>query len=445
MQSRMNNRFVSQPFHTHLRSLKGRITYVQAKTPSESKSGRNHDETFLLSVIPHLANFVTANIPNLKAMAIAAAANKDKDKDFKIKIYNEDTCTEYHDLLCELLDRYSVSLQALKLLQQSAVAKGVAETQTEATTQTKKPCLADILLHLRLVLLLARSLREMVQGSAMEEHLQGIGPLLEVNVGKSWPMSDTSEEDMEFHILKPYSMRHGKLLLPWEAYRNWLKLMVHNLDCIYVLDEYLRSFNSPNIDVEVNILYPSCPDQMMLPWKELLQDERYFPNADEPSNDELITFLTSPTQLDVAALKQIIEKVHVLKQQRKSEINVGTAYMVVDTKDVDSLVQDMGALQCLLPGWYSYSATVIDRMQALKDDRRTPQDGLHLIQVIMDMLEALRGSNLLYEKLNSGTAFKYFLGTRHCEACLCSLKCKNLCKTPHGRVMWLQGKLHVSP
>jgi hypothetical protein len=43
----------------------------------------------------------------------------------------------------------------------------------------------------------------------MEEHLRGIGPLLEVNVGKSWPMSEIAEEDIEFHILKPYSMRQA--------------------------------------------------------------------------------------------------------------------------------------------------------------------------------------------------------------------------------------------
>ncbi len=109
------------------------------QTPSESKSGRNHDEKFLLSVIPHLAIFVRANIPNLNVA--------DTNKDFKIKIYNEDTCTEYHDLLCELLDHYSVSLHANR----------VAETQTEATTQMKK---LDYC-HLRLVLLLVRSLREM--------------------------------------------------------------------------------------------------------------------------------------------------------------------------------------------------------------------------------------------------------------------------------------------
>ena len=145
----MNNCFISQPFQTHLYSLKGRITYAQAmQTPSESKSGRNHNETFLLFVIPHLATFVMANIPNLKVMAIAATANKNKDKGFKIKIYNEDTCTEYYDLLCELLNHYSASLHALKLLQQSAVTNGVAEMQMEATTQTKKPCLAEITLHL---------------------------------------------------------------------------------------------------------------------------------------------------------------------------------------------------------------------------------------------------------------------------------------------------------
>lgn len=100
MLSRMDNRFVSQPFRSHLDSLKGKIMY-QAQTVSGSNSGRKHDETFLLFVIPNLVTFVKAKIPNLQAMAAAAAADKNKNKD--IKIYNEDTCTEYHDLLCELL------------------------------------------------------------------------------------------------------------------------------------------------------------------------------------------------------------------------------------------------------------------------------------------------------------------------------------------------------
>ena len=369
-------------------------------------------------------------------MAIATTADKVNDKPLKIKIYNKDTCAEYHDLLCKLLDRFHASLDALKQLQRSAVANGVVE-QDPQKKNAAQPSLVKIISHLRLVLLMGWSLREMVQGNAMEEHLQAINPLLEVNVGKSWPMSETSEEDIEFHILKPYSMRHGKLLLPWQAYCDWLKLMVHNLDSINVLDEFLRSFNSPNIDVEVKILYPSCPDKKMLPWQELLRDKHYFPIGDEPSNEELITFLTTPTLLNGVALKGIIEIVLVLKQQRKSEITVGAAHMVVNTEDVDSLITKMCALRCSLPGWDAYSAILIDRMKALKDCGRTPQDGLHLIQVIMDMLEALRASNSLYDKLTPHTPLtlgKDFSGTRHCEACLCSLKCKHLCTEPHAKV-----------
>ena len=80
-----------------------------------------------------------------------------------------------------------------------------------------------------------------------------------------------------------------------------------------------------------------------------------------------------------------------------------------------------------------------------------PEDGLHLpvIQVIMDMLEALRASNSLYDKLTPHTPLilgKDFSGTPHCEACLCLLKCKNLCTEPHAKVVgWLQEKLRVCP
>ena len=162
MLSRMNNRFVSQPFQAHLRSLKGKITYVQSMQPSlENKTGRNHDETFLLSVIPHLQAFIKAEIPNLQAMAIATAADKVNDKAFKIKIYNKDTCAEYYDLLCELLDHFHTSLEALKQLQRSAVANGVVE-QDQQKKNTAQPSLIEIISHLRLVLLMGQSLREMV-------------------------------------------------------------------------------------------------------------------------------------------------------------------------------------------------------------------------------------------------------------------------------------------
>ena len=228
----------------------------------------------------------------------------------------------------------------------------------------------------------------------------------------------------------------------------WATVMVHNLDCINVLDEFLRSFNLPNIDIKVKILYLSCPDKKMLPWQELLRDKRYFPIGDEPSNEELITFLTTPTLLNGVALKGIIEIVLVLKQQWKLEITVGAVHMVVNTKDVNSLVTNMCALRCSLPGWDAYSAILIDRMKALKDRGRSPQDGLHLIQVIMDMLKALRASNSLYDKLTPHTLLtlsKDFSGTRHCEACLCSLECKNLCTEPHAKVAWLREKLRVCP
>jgi hypothetical protein len=106
----------------------------QAQTVSGSKSGRKHDETFLLSIIPNLVTFIKAKIPNLQAMAVAAAADKNKNKNKDIKIYNEDTCTEYHDLLCELLQRFHKSLCVLKSIRESAISAGVTERQTEATT-----------------------------------------------------------------------------------------------------------------------------------------------------------------------------------------------------------------------------------------------------------------------------------------------------------------------
>ncbi len=79
------------------------------------------------------------------------------------------------------------------------------------------------------------------------EHLQNIAHLLEVNVGKLWPMSDESEEELniEFHALKLYSMHCGQLL-PWQSYHNWLRLMVLNFDSIPLMINISFPSNHPS-------------------------------------------------------------------------------------------------------------------------------------------------------------------------------------------------------
>jgi hypothetical protein len=445
MLSRMNNRFVSQLYRNRLETLKGKIKYIQAEqSPTQTISSKTHNKKFL-KIIPYISKFATAQIPNLTTMAANAAADKSKD----FRIYNKDTCAEFHELLCEMLVRFHLSLDAVQDLQKGTkevVGVDKKEVVGVDDKENSEPIVTIILRGLNLVLQMGRILREIVRGDAIQEHLRNIAPLLEVNVAESWPMSDVEEEYIEFHVLKPYSMRHGKPLLPWQSYRDWLALMVLNIDSVLMLDHYLRRHDWPNISIKV--LYPSLPDQKMLPWKTLLLDDHYFPPGEHPSNQELITFLTLPTLLDNAVLQSLIKSVLVLKQQRNSELTAGATCMGVVSSDIDSLVKKMQDLQCSLPGWEEYSTTVIHQMNSLKDCNHAPQDGLPLIQVIVDMLKALQGVNQLYDRLKAGTPLSTgtkFKGMCHCEIYLASLNSNNLCNPLQPYVLQLLNEIQVSP
>jgi hypothetical protein len=152
--------------------------------------------------------------------------------------------------------------------------------------------------------------------------------------GKFWPMTHESEDDAKFCLLKPYSTEsHDKPLLPWESFHDWLRLMVHHFDAIHVLDSHLMSLNLPSpINISIKILYPLLPDEHMLPWKKLLENEKYslpIPHTrNQPSAAELITFFTSST-LDGNGngVEELIEDINAVKLKKTLAITAGTVYI----------------------------------------------------------------------------------------------------------------------
>jgi len=89
---------ISKPI---LNSLMGISTFNYSQTPCSS-SDRDHD--FLLAIL----SFQTTNaIPNLNKQAQAALDHQ------PFEIYTEETHTELHALLCELLERFEASLELL--------------------------------------------------------------------------------------------------------------------------------------------------------------------------------------------------------------------------------------------------------------------------------------------------------------------------------------------
>jgi hypothetical protein len=405
---------MKHPVSTHylacLQRVKSLICLPLEEVPTQSQEDNN---TLFLDDIPILAERAKTKIPNLEKAA-KAAQNKEP-----FKLYSKDTCMEFHELLREILERFQQSLNDLRTLMRSKVRNSKEPRNSPDQSEPK-----DIMDKLRDVLAFGRTLRGIVQGSAITAHLAAIAPFLEVKAGKFWPMACESEDDAEFHLLKPYSTEGDREpLLPWKSFHDWLRLMVHHFDAIHILDNHLMKFNSLSIDLSIKILYPSLPDENMLPWKDLLENENYFPpiphTPDQPSATKLITFLTSPTlDEDGKSIKLLIENIGAVIERQTAETMTGTVYtdFSVDIEKVTSVLE--GLVDTSSGWWRDYVLGILEQVEGLAGD--TTHSRSFQLEGISNMVQKLEGSFKLYKEVKPKTSLslgKHFAGAIHCEVC----------------------------
>ena len=236
MNTRMKNADISVPYYDCIQKLKEKPF---AFIPIKPEIGdRNCDKSFV-DAIPLLARVAKTELPNLESTVKLPQP---------VNIYNESTYMEFHLLLCELLSKFKGSLDHLETLKNG----------------NGKDNLKRILDALKQVRVLGYYLRTMVGSSAIGAHLQNINHLLVVNTKKSWTIGPDDEDTdfTDFHLLKPYSVRKGKLLSPWESYRDWLRLMVHYFSAANVLVSHVNdpveldsisivTLSPPNLNAEM--------------------------------------------------------------------------------------------------------------------------------------------------------------------------------------------------
>jgi hypothetical protein len=444
MLSRMANRLVSERYLSCLLNLRETtFKFIEEPYTAPTRKGNEDPDQLLFNIIPSINPIMP--IPNLMQMFEA--------NEQPYKLYNKDTYMEFHKLLCDLLNGYHQSLKALENLQ-----KRLKEP-------LNKDDVKDILTHLVTVRAAGESLRAIVRGAAIEKHLKTIAHLLEVGNGKpsGTTTEEDTEEDTEFEVLRPYTLHRGQRLLPWQSYKDWLRLMIIYFDAVQILDKHANS----SIDISIKILAPSLPDQKMLRWEELLRHKVYFPELiaegpEQTSAETLISFLTSNfdaatedtsadreegnstqgkrgkgtsakreegnstkgkkgkgTQLEKGVrIEEVITSVQALSV-------IAAEGVVGLSKAIDSVIEQMTLLKnCSSPGWGQYIKTILEHIMDLKDCNLTSQQRLTMTQSVVEMLATVRGRSLLYQQLKAGKPLsrgQEFLGTRHCEACIASL------------------------
>ena len=395
---------------------------------------KRRDDKLFLEYLPSLIKF-SNTLPNLTKISTLRAEERPSE------IYNKETYMEFHRLLINLLKHFHTSLTNLQRIQASS-----SRNLTEITNE------------LSFVQTLGRCLRATVRCGVMERHLITIEHLLvadyhegELGTGKTSfdaPPEDEDaqpEEETEFDALKPSSMRHGQPLRLWQSYQDWLRVLVIYFDASSILKDHIkRHFPANYFDIDIMILAPSLPDQEMLPWKQLLRHESYFPRlpnvSEQPSADELITFLTFEEKEEGKrnmtkdssnqkrfSIEQLREKVEGLKIQQENAIADRGADMDDLSAEAKLVIEKMSRLKNYsLPEWDQYTFAIREQVESLTLPNQTgsPQARLDVIREIVKNCETLRRHSVLYDNLKEGSLLSLgtgFKGTRHCEVCIASL------------------------
>jgi hypothetical protein len=131
----------------------------------------------------------------------------------------------------------------------------------------------------------------------------------------------------------------------------------------------------------------------------LLGNEKYFPpiphTPDQPSADNFM-FLSAPTlDEDENTIQDLID---IVEKWRKSPIETATICTEF-TLDIQILTNELNDLKdSSLNGWKDYIVNILLQVEALEHDS-TSHSQLSQLEVILNMLENLRGSYSLYKKL----------------------------------------------
>jgi hypothetical protein len=418
MLTRVNNSTISMPF---LESLKKISNFEFSEISNEERDrGEKSDLSFLTEVVLNISSLTTTPIPNLTREATAAAAEK------PYKVYSQDTCMEFHQLLCELLTRFHESLNKLKSRQTSSASEEV------------------IMKNLRAILALGMALKIMARGAAIEKHLKVIAHLLqhdEVARRKPKKIIDASEEDdVELRSVQPFAIRQGQPLPLWKAYRDWLRLLQIHFDAIEIVAGHLNRLPNTGhpIDISIRILAPSLPDHQVLPWKELLRNKKYFPEIamvdgfESPSVEDIINFLDSDLRVDTrkgpeqtkgTSIDQVMKSVNAIATkfpEPNSAVEDPNSNLNVDdlANAVDATVRQIDLLKIRpTPVLKKFIQDLTLKVESLKDTRRLTELNV-LIEEIIDMLETLQDNSVLDKRLRSLARGDSFTASRHCEACV---------------------------
>ncbi|KAF8953369.1 hypothetical protein BDZ97DRAFT_1929731 [Flammula alnicola] len=149
--SSVSERLLHYPY---IQSLKQVMTFQfdESKLDQASKDETANNKLFLIKFMLSAVSRLHTKVPKLMEQAKVAKDNK------AFQFYTKDTCTEFHELLVELLLHFQESLDEL------AKARGNAKSPTKASDEFKQ--------KVELIMLCGYGLQRLAKGAALRMHLK---------------------------------------------------------------------------------------------------------------------------------------------------------------------------------------------------------------------------------------------------------------------------------
>jgi len=368
----------------------------EAGNDRRDRDGVNNDRGFLEDFVKLYAEcpeLLNARVPNIIKMA-----KNMPPPGVAIQLYTNETRTEFHHLLLELLDCFKKALDQLIALDKAADG---SDRAVEKFNQNVN----DAHLYGYALLRLSR-------GRAFRMHLENVESLLE-DPRRSNAGASIEEHDEELvairSVLPPNgSDSAGEALV--NSYIAWLRLMVGHFDAVEIIVRYVTSHLFPYDSISIEILLAPPTDKALLPWPELFTNHKFLRKSvmanyvSTVTNDEIHKFLNDS-----------IARASEAKQ-------VQNALKVWDLLEPD-VQKTCQSLQPLVKSKdENVKEKVVVVLEKVTDWKRHGSEGVR--DEITNEIKALCG--IFGEPSDRDRFFlnlsqMSFTGTLHCEACLASL------------------------
>ncbi|KAF8349088.1 hypothetical protein F5887DRAFT_1242942 [Amanita rubescens] len=269
--NRLTHPKLSRPFICSLKAISS-FEFKDAYPKGDSPDKALYDH------IPSLALLFPGKIPNLYELCESTASDR------SARLYTVDTCTEFHWLLCKLLEMLEVRLKELH------------------DNRLQDP--EKFLSLLRGPVLFGNALWAISRSGAVESHLKAIEAKLLL-----W--QETADKGQERSgagggKIDGSGVEGGDDKPPlWMSYRDWLRLMVVHFDAVAIVYRHVTGKYFPYEGVSLRVIAPSPVDDKLLPWEELLRSQ-HFPGG---CTEEIIKFLKD-SKTKAKLIKTAVKSLH---------------------------------------------------------------------------------------------------------------------------------------